>query len=93
MGFQDAKVMSEHEVDINASIIIGLDRTQRTKVAKASFILETRLISRWSDWEQSRAAELATNTDPTTKTIRNRVSFLGNVQKADQWMGSLRTLP
>ena len=69
-GFQDAKVVSEHEVDINASIIIGTGQDTETKVMKqvASWrpagITLVRL-------EQSRAAELATNTDATTETVRN----------------------
>ena len=69
-GFQDAKVMSEHEVDMNASIIIGTGQNTHTKVVKQ--------VSSWRPagitlvrMEQSRAAELSTNTDATTKTMRN----------------------
>ena len=68
-GFQDVKVMSEHEVDINMSIIIGTGQNTKTKVVKQ--------VSSWRPagitlvrLEQSRAAELATNTDATTKTMR-----------------------
>ena len=39
-GFQDAKVMSEHEVDINGTIIIGVGQDPKTKV----------VMSRWSGW-------------------------------------------
>ena len=63
-GFQDAKVMSEHEVDINASTIIGTGQNMKTKVVKQ--------VPSWRpSCEQSRAAELATNTDATTMTMRN----------------------
>ena len=65
-GFQDAKAMSEHDVDINASNIIGTGQNTKTKVVtqvsswRPAGITLVRL-------EQSRAAELATNTDATTK--------------------------
>ena len=69
-GFQDVKVMSEHEVEINASIIIGTGQDTHTKVVKQ--------VSSWRpagitlvSMEQWRAAELSTNTDATTKTMRN----------------------
>ena len=40
-GFQDANVMSEHDVDINAPIIIGTGQ-------ESKFHLGDRLMSRWS---------------------------------------------
>ena len=69
-GFQDAKEMSEQEVDINASTIIGTGQNTKTKSVKQ--VLSWRPAGNTLvRLEQARAAELATNTDATTKTMRN----------------------
>ena len=54
--FQDAKVMSEHKVDIEVSTIIGLGQNTEAKFVK-QVRLGDQLVSRGRDWssrEQQR---------------------------------------
>ena len=81
--FQDAKVMSEHKVDIKASTIIGTRQNTQAKIVKQvsswrpvtvtwARLKQSRAAAAPTDRsEQSKRAALTTSTVATTKTVRN----------------------
>ena len=68
--FQDAKVMSEHKVDIEVSTIIRLGQNTKAKIVKRVSSRRPAGIT-WVRLEQSRAAALTPRTAATTKTTKN----------------------